>query len=264
MDYKLHIAGIRGTRPVCGVDYQEYGGDTSCYAIICGTYALVLDCGTGVSRLKEYLHKCTKVDIILTHLHYDHVIGLLDFDICTPNIKPNLYGTFSKWGEDGERGTFAGNNRYWPAAIPYVGPYDMKRKQVYTFGDGNVELKVILFKSNHPNETSIIQVEVQGKKILLMSDYEHGVEFDSDIKEEYELLIYDGMYTDEEYKICKGYGHSTISEGIKLAKEWNVKHLGITHVNPNKTDAMLAKMDRELQEELPNGCILKAGMIFDL
>ncbi|MFI3173033.1 MAG: MBL fold metallo-hydrolase [Eubacteriales bacterium] len=264
MDYTIHIGGSRGTRPVCGAEYLKYGGDTSCYAIISGTYALVLDCGSGISNIKKYLHKCTKVDILLTHIHYDHILGLLDFEICRKGMLPSVYGTFDKWGTDGERGAFAGNNHFWPVPIPYDGPHNVEWGKQYTFGDGEAEICIKLFQANHPNEASIIQVQVKDIQILLMCDYEHGKPLLDEVRQPYDVLIYDGMYTEEEYERCKGYGHSTIPEGIKLAKEMGAKKLVITHLDPNKTDAALDEEEKALQAEFPNSFLARAGMKFEI
>ena len=41
--------------PMHGDEYSEFGGATSCYILKKGTYALVLDCGSGLVRAKEFL-----------------------------------------------------------------------------------------------------------------------------------------------------------------------------------------------------------------
>jgi ribonuclease BN (tRNA processing enzyme) len=54
--------------------------ETSCYAIKLGKSLLILDAGTGIRRLigssAHLLNGITKVDILLSHFHLDHIIGL--------------------------------------------------------------------------------------------------------------------------------------------------------------------------------------------
>ena len=61
-----------------GPDTARYGGNTSCVEVKGdeGT-VLVLDAGTGLRRLTAALPQpLTRVDVLLTHLHLDHLQGL--------------------------------------------------------------------------------------------------------------------------------------------------------------------------------------------
>ena len=53
--WRLYVCGSRGSMPMHGDEYSEFGGATSCYILKKGTYALVLDCGSGFVRAKELL-----------------------------------------------------------------------------------------------------------------------------------------------------------------------------------------------------------------
>ena len=53
--YKFYVLGCRGSRPVSGVNCQQFGGATSCYIIKAGQHAVVLDCGTGLYQAEPYL-----------------------------------------------------------------------------------------------------------------------------------------------------------------------------------------------------------------
>ena len=94
-EYKLYCLGCRGSHPVFGAQYLEFGGQTSCYVIKCEDYAMVIDCGTGLYEARELLSDCEIVDVFLTHIHYDHVLGLLDFNVSCSLVSSNSFFCFS-------------------------------------------------------------------------------------------------------------------------------------------------------------------------
>ena len=76
---------MRGSLPAAGRDFVRYGGHTSCLALTAdgaSAPALVLDAGTGLLQAMELLGG-TPFDgtILLTHLHWDHVVGLPFFAV---------------------------------------------------------------------------------------------------------------------------------------------------------------------------------------
>jgi glyoxylase-like metal-dependent hydrolase (beta-lactamase superfamily II) len=72
--------GVRGSTPAPGHDFAGYGGNTSCVAVFGDgddVPHLVLDAGTGLGSLPDLLDgQHFHGDIVLTHLHWDHVHGL--------------------------------------------------------------------------------------------------------------------------------------------------------------------------------------------
>jgi len=77
---KVHFCGVRGSTPAIGVDFLRYGGDTLCLALAhdgAPAPTLLLDAGTGLKSVTGLLGKAPfKGTILLTHLHWDHVVGL--------------------------------------------------------------------------------------------------------------------------------------------------------------------------------------------
>ena len=58
-------------------------------------------------------------------------------------------------------------------------------------------------------------------------------------------IIWDGMYTEEELKSKKGWGHSSIEQGLKFAEEINLNNLIISHHSPNRTDQQLNDLSKK-------------------
>lgn len=73
--YQLYCCGSRGSRPVEGKRFNEFGGFTSCYVLKTDDYALIIDCGTGLYEANNIILDCSTIDIVLTHMHYDHILG---------------------------------------------------------------------------------------------------------------------------------------------------------------------------------------------
>ncbi|MDO8140595.1 MAG: MBL fold metallo-hydrolase, partial [Candidatus Brocadiales bacterium] len=54
-----------------------------------------------------------------------------------------------------------------------------------------------------------------------------------------DLLIHDAQYTDEEYKTNVGWGHSSLSEVLSLAKDGRVNRLALFHHDPDHFDEQI-------------------------
>jgi phosphoribosyl 1,2-cyclic phosphodiesterase len=81
----ITFCGVRGSTPAPGSDYARYGGNTSCVAVAHAPASpggpaapvLVLDAGTGLGRVTGLLRGGPFAGtILLTHLHWDHSLGL--------------------------------------------------------------------------------------------------------------------------------------------------------------------------------------------
>ncbi len=77
---RVHMCGVRGSTPAPGIEFVRYGGHTSCVALARDEDAhptLILDAGGGLQRASSLLaDEPFDGTILLTHLHWDHVLGL--------------------------------------------------------------------------------------------------------------------------------------------------------------------------------------------
>jgi phosphoribosyl 1,2-cyclic phosphodiesterase len=91
----IEIWGTRGSLPTPGAGMVRYGGNTSCVQVTLsdGTQ-LVLDAGTGIRNLPADLGSAGQpIHILLTHLHLDHIQGLLFFPpLFRSGVEVTLWG----------------------------------------------------------------------------------------------------------------------------------------------------------------------------
>src|SRR5438445_4856810 len=91
---KVTLWGTRGSVSSAGPDTVRYGGNTSCVEIRAGDGSLVvLDAGTGLRRLGATVPTPCRIDLLLSHLHMDHIQGLGFFDpFFRPGFEVHVWG----------------------------------------------------------------------------------------------------------------------------------------------------------------------------
>ena len=95
---EVTLWGTRGSLATPGPDTARYGGNTSCVAVRGGEGGvLVLDAGTGIRPLAATLDASVRrVDLLLTHLHMDHIQGLGFFSpLFQPGLDVRIWGPAS-------------------------------------------------------------------------------------------------------------------------------------------------------------------------
>ena len=83
-EMKLKVWGARGSVPAPGPEMNRYGGNTSCVELeLSDGSTLIIDAGTGIRSLGVGIaQRLPKINILLTHLHLDHIQGLMFFAPC--------------------------------------------------------------------------------------------------------------------------------------------------------------------------------------
>ena len=95
---RVTLFGTRGSLATPGVETSRYGGNTSAVEVRGNSGAvLVLDAGTGIRQLGAQLpSETSRIDILLTHLHMDHIQGLGFFGpLYNPQVDVHIWGPAS-------------------------------------------------------------------------------------------------------------------------------------------------------------------------
>ena len=93
---RVKIWGARGSVPSPGPETIRYGGNTSCVEVRLDDGSLIiLDAGTGIRALGLKMEEDPppRIDILLTHLHMDHIQGLGFFrPLFEPGREVHIWG----------------------------------------------------------------------------------------------------------------------------------------------------------------------------
>lgn len=257
----IRCYGARGSIPVCGEEYVKYGGDTPCLEIRSRENAIIIiDAGTGIRRLgMELLNRQEfEYNLLLTHSHWDHIIGFPFFKpIYETNTVIKLFGCSSTQGNMKKLLSETMSAPFFPV------PFDqMQAKILYSdtcqFSYHISTIEIVPIKLNHPNGGQGYKLIEDGKVLVFLTDNELGYQHRSGLNfatyVEFvagaDLLIHDAEYTAQEYKVTRGWGHSTYLEALELAIQGKVKRFGLFHHNQERKDSDLDLMVQECREIL--------------
>ena len=278
--FSVRIWGDRGSMPVPGPDTVAFGGNTSCLEIRCGRRLIVIDAGSGVRGLGDWLVRNElkngpiDADVFITHTHWDHIMGFPMFTpIYVPGTTLRIRGPVNFEDETLEQIIGAQlSYRYWPVRQDELAAkirYESLKETELDLGDGVVVKTKYL---NHPVLCLGYRVEYEGKAFVTAYDHEPFInlfptdpadpDYDEAVAREGEaaareenerveaffrgadLLVHDTQYTAKEYKAGKqGWGHSSYEHAINAANRAGVKRLLLFHHDPNRSDAELQELE---------------------
>jgi len=242
MPVQLTVCGPRGSFPAYGEQYLEFGNDTSCYCLRDGENGLILDCGSGLGKAAEVLKDCRAVDVLLSHVHYDHIMGLFENRDFFRNREVTFYGGFAVWRKAETENTDGKVLFPIDSLIPGL-VKNAEHGVSYSLRSG---FQVRFSSSNHGDGTQMIEVSKDKLRICYTGDYEHDSGYSLDkLVAGCDLLLFDGSYTPNDYPKYKGWGHSSWEEGVNIAIAAKVKKLLITHHAPQYNDELLLREEQK-------------------
>ena len=269
--FSVRFWGVRGSIACSGPRTARYGGNTSSLEVRCGDELLLFDAGTGMRYLGKTLEGTRlDADLYFTHTHFDHVCGLPFF---RPFFDPQ--NRFRLWAGH-LRGAMTLKRVLGEFMISplFPVPPEVFRSTVeyrdFNAGDTLASVTGVRVRTaplNHPDGATGYRVEYNGRSICYVSDTEHVPgSLDRNILgliAGAELVIYDCMYTDDEYRHYVGWGHSTWQEGIRLCKEAGAQRMVVFHHDPDHDDDMLDGIAREVEKALPGSLVAHEGLVLE-
>ena len=258
----VHFCGVRGSTPAPGLPFVRYGGHTSSVAIAHNgaVPTLVLDGGTGLRRVTALLNGAPyDGSILLGHLHWDHVHGLPFFkgggapgsrvDVFLPAPDGDPVGTLARGMS--------------PPHFP-VGPEQLGPGWTYTaLADGWFEregFQVLAREIPHKGgQTFGFRISDGTTSIAYLSDHAPLSLGDGpdglgalhpaamDLAADVDLLIHDAQYLASEFPRVSYLGHAAVEYAVSLAEAAGARRLAMFHHSPERTDAELDEMVRNVR-----------------
>lgn len=269
---KVKFYGVRGSIPVCGPSFQQFGGNTTCLRITRekANRFVIIDAGTGIRNLGKELvashYRQELINISFTHFHWDHIQG---FPFFLPAYDKNqrigihVMGTERHFHNIREIFSLMMQPEYFPVQLEEMGA----QFEFPDLGDEGTYYgaHVVSLPQQHKSYggSYALRIEDAEGSLVICTDIEHGDTIDERIvglSKDADMLIHDGQYTEEEYKKLKGWGHSTWQQAVEVAKRANVKKLVITHHDPDHDDEFLVALEKDCQKAFPNSVFAREGM----
>lgn len=269
---KIKFYGVRGSVPVCGREYERYGGNTTCISILREKVnrLAILDAGTGIRKLGNEMIKSgfnqSIINIMFTHFHWDHIQG---FPFFKPAYHANQKIGILTMGEgrkvDSLKEIFSMQmqKEFFPVELDKMGA----QFEFFNYGTDEIihgaSIKAVEQHHISKGGSYGFRMDDENVSLVICTDVEHFDEIDETIvnfAKDADLLVHDGQYTSEEYKTHRGWGHSTWEQAVEVARLANVKKLVITHHDPDHDDAFLDIIEEKCKAAFTNSLLAREGM----
>lgn len=259
---RIRFWGTRGSVATPGPDTIRYGGNTSCVEVQEGDTLLILDAGTGIRPLGDALSRdIRRVDLLLTHLHMDHIQGLGFFDpLFWPELEVHVWGPSSTTLDLHTRLSRYLSPPLFPVRLRDLPSqprlHDAVATRQFEIGPFSVEARLVC----HPGPTVGYRITSGAGVLTYLPDHEPTLGIDAlpsdpawipgiDLALGADVLIHDAQFTAEQYPRHIGWGHSSIPQCLDFATAAEVGCLVPFHHDPSHSDDALDRLYEAVRSE---------------
>ena len=235
---KLRVLGSGGWIPT-------QSRQTCSYLIEVENSLIILDAGSGISRLSEYTHilsKYKEINIILSHYHLDHITGLSFLPLFIKNHKLNIYAPSEIYYKES-----ASNILKTFTSFPYFSREITnltKNVNIYEYdtkGFNINDLKVAIVEQKHSAPSFGITL---GRYLHYATDTS-VLEETFKLASEVDLLLHECW----QIKSSKNSVHSSIEEILKNTKYCKNTRIGLIHINPSWRNDEFIELAKKIQNQ---------------
>ncbi|WP_237478283.1 MBL fold metallo-hydrolase [Lichenibacterium dinghuense] len=273
-DMWVKFWGVRGGIPCPDPEYARYGGNTACVELRCGARTLVFDAGSGIRPLGRSLvaeGRGRDLDLLVSHCHVDHLIGLPFF---APAFRKDA--TIRLWtghrGRDEHlhdavaqlmtRPLFPITPETFAATLVYR---DFRAGDAFDMGDG---LALRTASLNHPGGATAYRVDFRGRSFGYFTDHEAAGDAPDPalvaLARGLDLLVVDASYTPAEVADRRGWGHSSWAQAVALGEAAGVGRLALFHHDPCHDDDAMVRIEAEAAAARPGTFAARDGQSLEI
>ena len=256
---------------------HTFGGHTPCVELeYPGDEYYVCDMGSGarpfgVHVLAKQARKPATVNVFMSHVHWDHIMGFPFFGPAyVPGTKIRIHGCHDVVEQafrlQQAAPCFPVDFSQLAANIEFVKLVPDEPNKVGSF-------TVIPHLQLHSGDSYGFRFEKDGKSVIYSTDSEHKLENRAEAEgfanffRNADIVIFDAMYAlAEAISVKADWGHSSNIVGVELCQMARAKHLVLFHHEPANNDATLEGLLKEARrfEELTRGDhALKVSAAYD-
>lgn len=230
--------------------FPSLGRQTMCFLVRVDGEAVVLDAGTGISRLLEpgvaaWLEGCDALELVLTHYHLDHTIGLSYLPAVSPSRPVRIHAPgppLVDW-DPGEALCRLVSPPLFPVPLA---EFPMSVELVRLTSESHVVggLPLRIRRQKHPGGSIGLRL---GDRLAYVTDTvaDGGT---ADFAAGVDLLLHEVWVGagDE----AADTGHSAADQVAGIARSAGVSRLMPVHLHPERTSADLRALAGQLEERL--------------
>jgi len=277
---RVTFYGVRGSVPAPGPQTARYGGNTSCVEVrLADGSILALDAGTGLRELGNTLvreGRQSKLHLLLSHTHWDHVLGLPFFaPLWSKSNHLLVYPLPNDAQERFQRNIF--DDIHFPVSVNDIpAKVELTRPEGTIWRIGSAAVRPIAL--NHPGGAQGFRIEDEdGSSLAYLTDNELNAKTAVVSPEELarfaegvDLVIHDSQYLPSDMPHKLGWGHSIVDDVLRLGALAGPKRLALFHHDPDRTDDALDALGERsrawVQKNTPSMEVLVAreGLTLDL
>lgn len=253
---RVAFHGTRGSIATPGPETVAFGGDTSCVSITGDdpSHLIILDAGSGIRRLGRQIgHHVSRIDVLLSHLHLDHIIGLGFFD---PLFRSDV--VISIFAPPAASSLLDRLGRYlspplFPVRLRDV-DCELELRDAPEIPSRRGEFSLSATSVIHPDVAVGYRIESDGHAIAYLPDHEPALSprfptlaawtSGAGIAADADLLIHDAQYAPHEYEAHVGWGHSSVLHATDFARLVRARSLALFHHDPSRDDAAVESLTR--------------------